>query len=201
MAGEVLPQGVDQLEPATFGEGLQLDHLPRAVLVVTRGAENEQARRSGLGERCEQRAGRVVEPVQVLGHDDRPVPVGAGEDVATRGLGDLLLQDVPFRGDRPVPGAGRDADERCEQRKGGRRVEPDVGDLAGEALEALDRIGVGAIALRSSIRLRTGWNPAWTWKGEPRSSRTRCRRRTARRGTRPRGETCRRQRRPSAAPP
>ena len=69
----------------------------------------------------EQGAGRVVEPVEVLGHDDRGIARDAGVDVVARGLGDLFLQPWPFGGDRLVPGARRDAQQRRQQRQARRR--------------------------------------------------------------------------------
>ena len=107
MLGEAALKGVDELQAAALGEGFQLDRLPRAGLGLTRG-EDEQDAAFRLGDRGEQRAGRVVEPVKVLGHDDRRIARRTGKDVCACALGDLFLEPAPFRCHWLIPCAGRD---------------------------------------------------------------------------------------------
>ncbi len=115
----VLPrlQGVDQLEPAGLAERAQLGRLPRPAVCLSRCRDYQQALRLSRGQHGQQLAGRGVEPVQILGHDERPPATGGGEDVAACRLGDLFLQPGSFRGDLLVTGARRDPGDRREQRQ------------------------------------------------------------------------------------
>ena len=140
LLGEPVPEGVDQFEAARLRERLELDPLPRAVLASTRGPDHEHAGRRVLRERRQQSAGRVIEPVKVLGHDDRGAAGGAGVDVSTRGLADLFLQPLTFDGDRLIAGGGRDPHQRRQQRQGVGGAQPDARDLSREVLQARDGV-------------------------------------------------------------
>ena len=117
-------------------------------------------------------ARRVVEPVQVLRHEDRRLAAGAGDDVVERSLRDLLFELAALGRGRLVSRTRIDPEDRSQERDGLRTVESQIRHLAGEALAGARR-GRRRRGCRSGLPPggRTGWKPASTWKGEPCSSR------------------------------